>query len=96
MGGYQGGGSVSTRGEDTAYSMGEGQPRMVNKTTSGPGGKPIKKVSRQTYYVCNEDNIEGSLRQSQMSFTDARRTTIPAEEDTMDGDKFPVNFSLTT
>ena len=49
--------------------------RMVNKTIRGPGGKPIKKVSRQTYYVCNEDNIEGSLRQTQLSFTDTRRTT---------------------
>ena len=71
--------------------------RTVTKTTSGPGGKPIKKVSRQTYYVCNEENTtEESLRQTQLSFTDARRTTIPAEEDTMGGDKFPVNFSLST
>ena len=53
--------------------------RTVTKTTSGRGGKPIQKVSRQTYYVCNEENTtEESLRQTQLSFTDARRTTIPA------------------
>ena len=72
--------------------------RWVNKTISGPGGKQIKKASKQTYYVCNmdKDNTAGSLRQTQLSFKDTRGTTEPVGEDTMGGDGLNLNFSSST
>ena len=70
--------------------------RMISKTISGPGGKPIKKLSKQTYYVCKEDNVTGgTLRQSQLSFSTIRKTTESVEEDTVGGNDIS-NFSLTT
>ena len=69
---------------------------MVSKTTTGPGGKEIKKLSKQTYYVCNEENKEGeALRQSQLSFTAIKKTTGPVGEDTVGGVE-SSQFSLTT
>ena len=72
--------------------------RWVNKTTSSPGGTKINKASKQTYYVCNLDKntVAGSLRQTQLSFTDTRGTKEAAKEDTMGGDSFATNFSSST
>ena len=72
--------------------------RWVNKTISGPGGKQIRKASKQTYYVCNMDkvNTDGSLRQTQLSFKDTRGTTEPVQEDTMGGDCLTLSFSSST
>ena len=72
--------------------------RWVNKTTSGPGGEKIQKASKQTYYVCdnNKNNTAGSLRQTQLSFNNTRRTTKPVEEDTRGGENFSMNFSSST
>ena len=71
--------------------------RMISKTISGPGGKSTKKLSKQTYYICKEDNVTGgALRQSQLSFFDNKKTTEPAEEDAKGGNKSSTHFSLTT
>ena len=62
--------------------------RMVTKTTNRPGGVPTKKVSRQTHYLCKEDiTTREIMRQTQLSFPDVKRTTIPAVEDTMGGEE---------
>ena len=48
--------------------------RPVRKTTVGPDGEMISKVTKKTYYECDlGQRGRGGLRQSQLSFT-ARRT----------------------
>ena len=70
--------------------------RLVSKTTEGPGGKMLKKMVRQTYYECNEDNRRGeTLRQSQLSFITTKKTIEPVGEDTT-GEQDSFTFSLST
>ena len=56
----------------------------------------IKKMVRQTYYECNEDNRKGeTLRQSQLSFITTKKTIEPVGEDTI-GEQDSFQFSLST
>ena len=66
--------------------------RMITKTTGGSGGIPIRKVTRQIYYECEEEYARGTKRQ----FSDVKRTTIPSEEDTLGGEDICLKLSLTT
>ena len=52
--------------------------RPVKKTTVGPGGELISKITKKTYYECNlGQRGRGGLRQSQLSFTARRKTDRP-------------------
>ena len=42
----------------------------------------------------NKDNTAGSLRQTQLSFNNTRRTTKPVEEDTRGGDNLSNEFFI--